>query len=49
MLEQHLYHKNDTIDRFGMKYFTDEMKADISEIQYHYICNKKRTLGATST
>lgn len=49
MLEQHLYHRNDTIDKFGMKYFTDEMKADISDIQYHYICNKKRTLGATST
>lgn len=37
------------IEKFGIKYFTDEMKADVDEIEKHYICNKKRTLGATAT
>lgn len=40
-LTEHLYRKNDAIEKFGIKYFTDEMKADIGELEKHYVCKKK--------
>lgn len=45
-----LYHKNNRVDSYGIKFFTSEMKPDIAEVRSTRICAKKeRTPGATTT
>lgn len=49
-LSPHLYRKNQKIDSYGIKFFTSEMKPDITEVRKSRICAKKeRTPGATTT
>lgn len=40
-LTEHLYRKNDEVEKFGIKYFTDEMKEDVGKLEKYYICNKQ--------
>lgn len=46
----HLYSKNSRIDSYGIKFFTNDMRPDITELRSYRICAKKeRTPGATTT
>ena len=46
----HLYSKNSRIDSYGIKFFTNDMRPDITELRSYRICSKKeRTSGATAT
>lgn len=46
----HLYSKNSRIDSYGIKFFTNDMRPDITELRSYRICAKKeRTPGATAT
>ena len=49
-MRDHLYRRNEKIIGYGIKFFTDEMKPDISELRKKRVCAKKeRTPGATTT
>ena len=49
-MKSHLFHKNGKIDSYGIKFFTSDMKPDISEVRKTRVCIKKeRTPGATTT
>lgn len=49
-IHEHLYRKNGKVDSYGIKFFTPEMKPDISQIRKTRICAKKeRTPGTTTT
>lgn len=49
-LQSHLYCKNNKVDSYGIKFFTSEMKPNITEVRSTRICAKKeRTPGATTT
>lgn len=46
----HLYRKNNTVESYGIKFFTADMKPDVKEVRRTRICAKKeRTPGATTT
>ncbi len=50
VLAKHIYRYNGTMERYGLKYFSEKMKPVSSEIKCHYACMKKeRTPGATTT
>lgn len=49
-LQDHLYRRDNRIDSFGIKFFTPDMKPDVSELRKSRVCAKKeRTPGATAT
>ena len=53
-LKEHLYRGgrggDSRIDRYGIKFFTEEMKPDVTELRKMRICTKKeRTPGTTTT
>lgn len=50
VLERHIYRHNGIIERYGLKYFSENMKPATNELKCHYACMKKeRTPGATTT
>lgn len=50
VMRNHLYCKDGKIDRYGIKFFTEDMRPDIAELKKTRICIKKeRTPGATTT
>ncbi len=50
VLESHIYRYNGKMERYGLKYFSENMKPIHSELKCHYACMKKeRTPGATAT
>ena len=49
-LRDHLYRKNNKVDSYGIKFFTQDMTPDVAALQSMRICAKKeRTPGATTT
>ena len=49
-MHQHLYRKNNKVDTYGIKFFTRDMKPDVTDVRCTRVCTKKeRTPGATST
>lgn len=49
-MRAHLYHRHGTVNSYGIKFFTSEMKPDIAQLRGTRICAKKeRTPGATTT
>lgn len=50
VLEEHIYRYNGKIERYGLKYFSENMKPVSGDLKCHYACMKKeRTPGATTT
>lgn len=41
-MNDHLYRRNGTVDSFGVKFFTPDMKPDVAEIRKTRICAKKK-------
>lgn len=49
-MQSHLYRKSGKVDSYGIKFFTSEMKPDVTQVRSTRICAKKeRTPGATTT
>lgn len=50
VLEEHMYRYQGKAERYGLKYFSENMKPSSSKLQCHYACMKKeRTPGTTTT
>lgn len=50
VLENHIYRYKGRMERYGLKYFSENMKPTSNEIKCHYACMKKeRTPGTTTT
>ena len=50
VLSSHLYHYSGSVDRYGIKYFTNEMKPTSDTLKCDWPCIKtERTPGATTT
>jgi len=50
VMRDHLYSRDGKIDRYGIKFFTEDMRPDITELNKTRICTKnERTPGATTT
>ena len=49
-LQSHLYRYNGTVESYGIKFFTNDMKPNMTELRTKRICaEKERTPGATTT